>query len=77
MIPVPVGQNQQPDLFAGERLVRALGRVEEDQSVFGRCRETVGGIGPAGKSFELHGFWRVEATNLIFLAQPGNQGDQL
>lgn len=77
VIPMPVRQNKQPDFLATKRFICPLGRVEENQTALSWRSETVGGVRAAGKSFELHRLSRVETTNLIFLAQPANQGNQL
>jgi hypothetical protein len=77
VVPVSMGQDQEPHGLAGEGLVGSFGRVEKDQTLRRLGRKAVGLIGSAGEIFELHRFRRVEGKGLIFLAQSVFQGNQL
>ena len=77
VIPMPVGQHEHPYLIAREGLVRPLWRVEKNQSARRFRGKAVRLVWSSGESFELHGLQSVEGRELIFLAQPVFQGNQL
>lgn len=77
VVPMSVRQHKQPDTLARERFISTLRRIEKNEAARRLRGKAVGLVGSASESFELHRLLEVEARDLIFLAQHGNQGNQL